>query len=184
MWQVLRNSTNISWHGAFQSISNKPTNSTTDAHVFSSSPIFTQVVLVILIISILEKIRGRLRLHNLSTPQFSAHLEKMKAFFLLKIVTTFFFHFLFGLNYIDFFQFSFPIVIWRSKWGMDLVQMWICKSKMWSLICFHWLASYSNRFLMLQFPFFSQIILLFTSSFSLAFLFKISTKLSSSILMS
>lgn len=50
--------------------------------------------------------------------------------------------------------------------------MWICKSRMWSLICSHLLASYSNRFPMLQFLLFFMKNIAYHFSFFLAFLFK------------
>jgi hypothetical protein len=45
LYQVLKNSTNQSWHGVFQLIPNNRTNPTLQAHLLSIAPIFTQVLI-------------------------------------------------------------------------------------------------------------------------------------------
>jgi hypothetical protein len=47
-----------------------------------------KVALVLMIVSIFERIRGRFHPQNLTTPWFLAHLEKIKSLSLSKNVTT------------------------------------------------------------------------------------------------
>jgi hypothetical protein len=109
-----------------------------------------KVTSTMMFISILERIIGLFYFENLTTPQFQAHFDEMKFVSLGKKKPLISFTPCSYYTMQTFLNFLSCIIIWKRRWKIDLKRLWICKSRMWSLIYCQLFISCNNHFLMMQ----------------------------------